>query len=84
MTAWAWPRSTSPHDLRHDRPVVLWLEAMSPFGNLFAMPVYLADSLMEDEEIAFNAGSHTQLVKMAFRDFGRLVQPEVMRFGVNA
>jgi len=58
--------------------------AMPPFGNLYGMPVYVADSLTEDEEIAFNAGSHTQLVKMAYRDFERLVQPEVMRFAVNA
>jgi Ala-tRNA(Pro) deacylase len=58
--------------------------AMPPFGNLYGMPVYVADSLTEDEEIAFSAGSHTQLVKMAYRDFERLVQPEVMRFAVNA
>jgi Ala-tRNA(Pro) deacylase len=60
------------------------LGAMPPFGNLYGMPVYVADSLTEDEEIAFNAGSHDQLVRMAYRDFERLVQPEVMRFAVNA
>jgi Ala-tRNA(Pro) deacylase len=60
------------------------LGAMPPFGNLYGMPVYVADSLTEDEEIAFNAGSHDQLVKMAYRDFERLVRPEVMRFAVNA
>ncbi len=58
--------------------------AMPPFGNLYGMKVYVADSLTEDEEIAFNAGSHTQLVKLAYRDFERLVRPEVMRFAVNA
>jgi Ala-tRNA(Pro) deacylase len=58
--------------------------AMPPFGNLYGMPVYVADSLTEDEEIAFNAGSHEQLVKMAYRDFERLVQPKVMKFAVNA
>ncbi len=58
--------------------------AMPPFGNLYGMPVYVADTLTEDEEIAFNAGSHTQLVKMAYRDFERLVRPRVMRFAVNA
>jgi Ala-tRNA(Pro) deacylase len=57
---------------------------MPPFGNLYGMPVYVADSLMEDEEIAFNAGSHTELVKLAYRDFERLVQPVMMRFAVNA
>lgn len=60
------------------------LGAMPPFGNLYGMPVYVADSLAEDEEIAFNAGSHTELVKMSYRDFERLVQPRVMRFGVTA
>ena len=60
------------------------LGAMPPFGNLYGMPVYVADSLTEDEEIAFSAGSHTQVVKMSYRDFERLVQPEVMRFAVNA
>jgi len=59
------------------------LGAMPPFGNLYGMPVYVADSLTEDEEIAFNAGSHTQLVKMSYRDFERLVQPRVMHFAVN-
>jgi len=58
--------------------------AMPPFGNLYEMDVYVADTLTEDEEIAFNAGSHTQLVRMAYRDFARLVQPKVMRFAVNA
>ena len=59
------------------------LGAMPPFGNLYEMPVYVADSLTEDEEIAFNAGSHTQLVKMSYRDFERLVQPRTMHFGVS-
>jgi Ala-tRNA(Pro) deacylase len=59
------------------------LGAMPPFGNLYGMPVYVADSLRDDEEIAFNAGSHTQLVKMSYRDFERLVQPRVMHFAVN-
>ena len=60
------------------------LGAMPPFGNLYGMPVYVADSLTDDEEIAFNAGSHTELVKMSYRDFERLAQPRVMHFGVNA
>jgi len=58
--------------------------AMPPFGNLYDMDVYVADSLAEDEEIAFNAGSHTQLVRMSYRDFERLVQPQTLHFAVNA
>ncbi len=56
--------------------------AMPPFGNLFGIDVYVAKSLAEDHEIAFNAGSHTELIQMAYRDFERLVQPTVIRFAV--
>src|SRR5215212_1073961 len=54
--------------------------AMPPFGNLYGMDVYLAESLTKLEEIAFNAGSHTEVIKMAFQDFRRLVQPKVLSF----
>ena len=42
------------------------LGAMPPFGNLYDMGVYVAGELTEDDEIAFNAGSHTELVRMAY------------------
>jgi Ala-tRNA(Pro) deacylase len=51
--------------------------AMPPFGNLYGMDVFVAARLAEDEEIAFNAGSHTELVQMAYKDFERLVKPRV-------
>ena len=51
--------------------------AMPPFGNLYGMDVYVSARLAEDEEIAFNAGSHTELMKLRFADFERLVQPRV-------
>lgn len=54
--------------------------AMPPFGNLFGMPVQVADELTNDEYIAFNAGSHTELIQMRYRDFERLVQPRVLDF----
>ncbi len=54
--------------------------AMPPFGNLYGMDVYVAPALTEQEEIAFNAGSHTDLIRMAYEDFERLVQPRVMSF----
>ena len=53
--------------------------AMPPFGNLYDMEVFVAESLAEDEEIAFNAGSHTELIRMEYRDFERLVQPKVIK-----
>jgi Ala-tRNA(Pro) deacylase len=54
--------------------------AMPPFGNLYGMEVYAAASLAENEEIAFNAGSHTEVIKLAYRDFERLVKPKVVSF----
>jgi Ala-tRNA(Pro) deacylase len=56
--------------------------AMPPFGNLYGMDVYVAAPLTEDEEIAFNAGSHTQLMRIPYRDFERLVHPKVADFTV--
>jgi Ala-tRNA(Pro) deacylase len=56
--------------------------AMPPFGNLYDMPVYVAEQLAEDEEIAFNAGSHTELIRLAYRDFERLVEPTVAAIAV--
>ena len=54
--------------------------AMPPFGNLYDMPVYVATDLAEDDEIVFNACSHTELVRLAYADFERLVQPTVLDF----
>ncbi|HEX9692495.1 MAG TPA: YbaK/EbsC family protein [Gemmatimonadales bacterium] len=54
--------------------------AMPPFGNLYDLHVYAADDLAEEEEIAFNAGTHTELIRMPYRDFQRLVGPTVITF----
>lgn len=56
--------------------------AMPPFGNLYAMPVYVDESLTRDEEIAFPAGSHRELLRIAYADFKRLVNPKVLRFSM--
>ena len=54
--------------------------AMPPFGNLYGMEVYVAASLAQNAEIAFNAGSHTEVIKLAYKDFERLVRPQVIPF----
>jgi len=53
--------------------------AMPPFGNLYGMSVFADESLTHDEEIAFNAGSHRELVRMAWADLKRLVNPKIAR-----
>ena len=54
--------------------------AMPPFGNIYEMDVFVDKSLSEDEEIAFNAGSHTELIRLSYKDFNRLVKPVVIKF----
>jgi Ala-tRNA(Pro) deacylase len=52
--------------------------AMPPFGNLYNMPVYLDESLLADEKIAFNAGTHRDVIHMRLADYRRLVEPQVV------
>jgi len=51
------------------------LGAMPPFGNLYGLDTYVTKSLADDEEIAFNSGTHTEVIRMPFRDFERVVHP---------
>ena len=54
--------------------------AMPPFGNLYGMTVYVDESLTKDKDIAFNAGSHNELIQVSYADFERLVKPTVLKF----
>jgi Ala-tRNA(Pro) deacylase len=57
--------------------------AMPPFGNLYGIPVYVDETLTHDPEVAFNAGTHLELIRMSYADFGRLVKPLVLRFSTR-
>jgi Ala-tRNA(Pro) deacylase len=57
--------------------------AMPPFGNLFGVPVYADQWLEQDREIAFNAGTHRELIRMLWQDYKRLVQPTMMSFAAG-
>ncbi len=57
--------------------------AMPPFGNLYDLPVFADESLCRDKEIAFNAGSHRELVRLAREDFERLVKPQISKFATG-
>ena len=54
--------------------------AMPPFGNLYDMPVYVSESLAEDEFIAFSSGSHAEVMRVEYAEFERLVNPILGRF----
>ncbi len=56
------------------------LGAMPPFGNLYGLPVYVDQSLTEDEEIVFQAGTHSDAIRMRYWDFASLAFPVVAEF----
>jgi Ala-tRNA(Pro) deacylase len=57
--------------------------AMPPFGNLFEIPVYAVDALVNQDMISFNAGNHRELLHMRSDDFKQLVQPTVISSGFH-
>jgi Ala-tRNA(Pro) deacylase len=52
--------------------------AMPPFGNLYDLDTFVGEGLTRDREIAFNAGTHTDLIRMAYSDFQDLVNPRIL------
>ena len=56
------------------------LGAMPPFGPLYKQAVYVDDALSRDDEIVFNAGTHTDAICMRYADFAALARPTVGRF----
>lgn len=59
------------------------LGAMPPFGNLYNMPVYVDEGLTRDEHIAFNAGTHSELIQLDYADYERLVEPTIANFSLG-
>jgi Ala-tRNA(Pro) deacylase len=43
--------------------------AMPPFGNLYLQPVFVDRSLVGEVEMVFNAGTHTDAIRMHYGDF---------------
>jgi Ala-tRNA(Pro) deacylase len=56
------------------------LGAMPPFGNLYALPVYIDKELTKDNEIIFNACSHIKSIRLKMNDYMRLVKPVIAEF----
>lgn len=57
--------------------------AMPPFGRLVGIPVYADNSLLENDAIAFNAGTHTDMVKIKFKDYMRIAKPILCDFTIH-
>ena len=54
--------------------------AMPPFGTIYDMPTYVDSSLTKDEDICFNATTHSEVIKMKYADFEKLVKPVIGTF----
>jgi len=52
--------------------------AMPPFGNLYGVETYLDRELAAHDMIAFNAGTHTEVLRMHYGDYARLAMPKVL------
>lgn len=79
-----------PSGTIHDGTTTAWESlAVGPDGKLYPsaalvgfqkLATDLGDGLADSEEIAFNAGSHTELIRLSYKDFGTHAKPKVMRF----
>ena len=54
------------------------LGAMPPFGSLYGVPVYLDSTLAAEPVIAFNAGTHREVIHMATAEFRRIANPTIV------
>lgn len=54
--------------------------AMPPFGPLYGQRVFVDVALAAEPEIVFNAGSHTEAIRMRYADFAAATKPIVGRF----
>ncbi|NQU10974.1 YbaK/EbsC family protein [bacterium] len=56
---------------------------MPPFGRLYQVETWVDTSLTEDEFIVFEAGTHTDAVRMSYADYARLAEPNIATFAVK-
>ena len=57
--------------------------AMPPLGNLYDLSTYVDRHLAEQDYIVFEAGTHTDAIKMSYRDYERIVKPKVEDLAVK-
>lgn len=57
--------------------------AEPPFGHLYGLEVYAEKALDRNQTAIFNAGTHTDTVRMKFSDYLRIVKPKVVELGTH-
>lgn len=50
---------------------------MPPFGNLYGLSTYVEKHLAEQDYIVFEAGTHSDSIKMSYIDYEKIVKPKV-------
>jgi len=56
------------------------LGAFPPFGHFYGMDTWVDRTLAQSEEIVFNAGTHTEAIRMKYADFVKLESPRMASF----
>ncbi len=57
--------------------------AMPPFGSLYRVPFFVDMGLAENKFIIFNAGTHRESVKISYKDYAKIAQPEIVQFAAE-
>ena len=57
--------------------------AMPPFGNLYGLPTYVDEHLTHEDYIVFEAGTHTDSIKIRYQDYERVVKPGVADLAIE-
>ena len=56
------------------------LGTMPPLGTLYNLPTWVDRTLTADDYIVFEAGTHTDAIKIRYEDFERVARPKVGDF----
>lgn len=59
------------------------LGAMPPFGHLYGLHTYMLPLFKPGTEIAFNAGSHSELIRMPLNEYIRLASVTPVSLGMS-
>ena len=68
------------HEGRNDWKQVGWRGPAPPIGRLYGLTTLMDESLMRDDHVTFQAGTHTDAVTMSLADFRRVAHAEMAHF----
>ena len=57
--------------------------AMPPFGNLYGIATCVDKSLAQENYIVYEVGTHTDAIRLSYKDYEKIVQPQVADFAIK-